>query len=68
MAFYCKRPTHTRIFGLFAQTLWLIYTVVTFNPVAVLQNTIQIVAALLGLLRDYKEYRAHKSSAKESSK
>ena len=29
MAFYCKRPTHTRIFGLFAQTLWLIYTVVT---------------------------------------
>jgi lipid-A-disaccharide synthase-like uncharacterized protein len=53
---------------LFAQTLWLIYTVVTFNPVAVLQNTIQIVAALLGLLRDYKEYRAHKSSAKESSK
>ena len=68
MAFYCKRPTHTRIFGLFAQTLWLIYTVVTFNPVAVLQNTIQIVAALLGLLRDYQEYRARKTSAKESSK
>ena len=37
-------------------------------PVAVLQNTIQIVAALLGLLRDYKEYRARKTSAKESSK
>ena len=68
MAFYCKRPTHTRIFGLFAPAPSEIYTVVTFNPVAVLQNTIQIVAALLGLLRDYKEYRARKTSAKESSK
>lgn len=64
IAFYCKRPVHMRIFGLFAQILWLSYTVVTFNLVAALQNTILIVSASLGLLRDYKEYLASKASAK----
>jgi len=54
---------HTRLFGLFAQTLWLIYTIVTFNLVAALQNMIQIVAALLGLLRDYQEYRTSRAAA-----
>ena len=63
IAFYCKRPVHTRLFGLFAQTLWLIYTIVTFNLVAALQNMIQIVAALLGLLRDYQEYRTSRAAA-----
>lgn len=64
IAFYCKRPVHTRIFGLFAQILWLIYTVVTFNLVAALQNTILIISATLGLLRDYREYRASKTAVK----
>ena len=65
IAFYCKRPVHTRIFGLFAQILWLIYTIVTFNLVAALQNTIQIISASLGLLRDYKEYRVQKMATAE---
>lgn len=63
IAFYCKRPVHTRIFGLFAQILWLIYTALTFNLVAALQNTILITSAALGLLRDYKEYRRAKNGS-----
>ena len=58
VAFYCKRPVHTRILGLFAQGLWLTYTIMTFNLVAALQNMILIISAALGLVRDYREYRA----------
>ena len=58
VAFYCKRPVHTRILGLFAQGLWLTYTIMTFNLVAALQNMILIISAALGLIRDYREYRA----------
>ena len=58
VAFYCKKPIHTRIFGLFVQGLWLAYTVMTYNLVAALQNLILIISALLGLVRDYREYRA----------
>ena len=62
VAFYCKQPVHTRIFGLFAQGLWFTYTLMTFNLVAALQNLILITSAALGLVRDYREYRARVKS------
>lgn len=63
LAFYCKNPLHIRIFGLFAQLLWLIYTILTFNLVSVVQNIILIFSALFGLFRDFREYKASKKSA-----
>ena len=65
IAFYCKRPVHTRIIGVFAHLLWLIYTILTLNLMSVVENIILISSAILGLLRDYKEYRARKAAAKE---
>jgi hypothetical protein len=60
IAFYCKQPLHIRLFGLVAQLLWLIYTILSFNVVSAIQNVILIISILLGLLRDYREYRAKK--------
>ena len=63
VAFYCKRPLRIRIFGFFAQVLWLIYTVLTLNLVAAVQNVILIFSVIMGLIRDYKEYRTNKKSS-----
>jgi hypothetical protein len=60
IAFYCKKPLHIRLIGLFAQLLWLTYTILTLNMVAAIQNVILIISVLLGLLRDYREYRREK--------
>ena len=57
VGFYLKNPTHTRIIGIFAHGLWLIYTVVTFNVGAILQNVILITSAIIGLIRDFIDKR-----------
>ena len=57
VGFYAQSPTHTRIIGLFAQSLWLVYALYILNLGAILQNTIMIVAIVTGLIRDYVAYR-----------
>ena len=66
IAFYCKHPLHIRLFGLFAQILWLIYTVLSLNMVAAIQNVILIFSVLMGLMRDYREYKAKKKAHHEA--
>ena len=61
IAFYCNSPTTTRIFALFAQGLWLLYAILTFNLTCALQNGILVLSALAGLCRDALERRKRKS-------
>ena len=59
IGFYVRDTNITRKIGIFAHLLWLSYTVVTFNLGAMFQNTIMILAAILGLIRDYRFGRKH---------
>lgn len=61
VAFYMRRPTHTRIIGVFAQLLWLIYSVYTVNYGAILCNVVLIVSALTGLACDLHRRRKQKA-------
>ena len=51
-AFYCKEPKHTRILGLLAMIPWMIYSMIITNYGLMITTVIQIVSALLGLIRD----------------
>lgn len=62
VAFYCKRPLHTRVIGLFSQLLWLIYTVLSLNIISAVQNTILLISVLVGLGHDWREYKAKKKA------
>ena len=63
IAFYCRNPHHTRLIGLVSLTLWLIYCIVIPNYGVLLTTAIQIISAILGLIRDYRE----KSAMRERS-
>lgn len=56
IGFYINNTTHTRIIGVFAQTLWLIYSIYTVNYGAILCNSLLIVSAIVGLSIDLYEY------------
>ena len=55
IAFYCRDPHHTRLIGLVSLTLWLIYCIVIPNYGVLLTTAIQLISAILGLIRDYRE-------------
>ena len=57
IGFYSLDPHRTRVFGLFAQSLWLIYCLYLMNIGIIITTTIQLVAVIAGLIRDYKEKR-----------
>ena len=52
--FYCQKPLHTRLLGLLAMIPWLLYAMIITNYGLMLTCTIQIVSAVLGLLRDLR--------------
>ncbi len=64
IAFYVENPTHTRIIGVVSQGFWLAYVIFTVNLGAILQNIILITSAILGLIRDFLEYRKKKEGVK----
>ena len=55
--FYCRQPRHTRIQGLAAMIPWMIYAAIITNYGLMLTTVIQIISALLGLLRDHRTAR-----------
>ena len=59
-AFYCEQPHHTRILGLLATIPWFIYSSILGNYGIAVATGFQIVSAILGLIRDYREMRAAK--------
>ena len=54
-AFYCEQPHHTRFIGLLATIPWFIYSIILKNYGIALTTGFQIIAAVLGLIRDYRE-------------
>lgn len=60
-AFYCEQPYHTRILGLLATIPWFIYSILMTNYGIALTTGFQIVSAVLGLVRDYREMHTAKS-------
>ena len=58
IGFYSLDPHRTRVFGLFAQSLWLIYCLYLMNIGIIITTTIQLVAVIAGLIRDHKEAKA----------
>lgn len=68
IAFYCRSPKNTRIIGIFAQSFWLMYVIIIPNYGAIASNVIQIIAAILGLIRDFvEEKKAKKKKTQEIS-
>lgn len=55
LGFYSLKPHHTRLFGLFAQSLWLAYSILILNVGIIITSAIQLVAVIAGLIRDYME-------------
>ena len=53
-AFYCQKPQHTRILSLGAMIPWMLYAFLITNYGLMLTTIIQIVSAVLGLIRDYR--------------
>ncbi len=62
VAFYCKKPTYTRIFGICSHSLWLIYCVFMLNYGSILGNAVLIVSAVIGLIRDIMHAKKNRSS------
>ena len=60
IAFYCREPQHTRIIGLAAMMPWFVYCTIIPNYGILLSMSIQLVAAVLGLIRDRKKPAAAK--------
>ena len=58
VGFYCQKPLHTRILGLLSLIPWCLYASTLTNYGLLLTTVIQMVSAILGLLRDYRAYKA----------
>lgn len=58
IGFYSLDPHRTRVLGLFAQSLWLIYCLYLMNIGIIITTTIQLVAVIAGLIRDHREAKA----------
>ena len=52
ISFYMENPTHIRIAGLGTTTLWLLYSIFTYNVGGILQNIINTIAIFVALMRD----------------
>ena len=63
IAFYQKKPSHTRCIGFFSQLLWLIYAIFILNYSSIVCNSVMIVSAIVGSLREL--WRGRKSAARE---
>lgn len=59
-ALYQGNAKVTRYIALVAQSLWLIYAALLFNVAAIFSNALQIVSALIGILRVYLAGRSDK--------
>ena len=57
-SFYCVRPVHIRLLGLLATLPWFAYAIITGNYGLILSSIIQLVSIFLGLMRDYREWKA----------
>ena len=53
VAFYQRVPSRTRLIGFFSQLLWLIYALFIANYSAIVCNSVMIVSAIVGSLREY---------------
>lgn len=60
VAFYCNRPHHTRIIGLISMIPWLVYCIIIPNYGVLLTTVVQMIAASIGLVRDYREMKKQK--------
>ena len=60
IALYCQKPWHTRIFAFLSLIPWIIYASVVRNYGMLIGIPVQMIASLLGLIRDYREFRARK--------
>ena len=58
VAFYCAEPRHTRMLAIFSMVPWFIYSYIIPNYGNLLSITIQFIAAVLGLIRDYRQMKA----------
>ena len=58
VAFYCKEPFHTRILGILSLLPWATYCIIIPNYGVVFSLSIQFTAAVLGLIRDYRQMYA----------
>ena len=63
ISFYCMNTHHMRIFGLFAQSLWLTYNILMMNIGLLISTAVQLVAVIVGLIRDYVDMRKSKRDA-----
>ena len=59
-AFYCINPHYTRIYGLLSSVLWFFYSFLMGNYPMAFTSAVQILSAILGLLRDHHEARGAK--------
>ncbi len=63
VAFYCKKPMHTRIFGICSHSLWLVYCIGVLNYGSILGNAVLIASAVIGLIRDILTARKNRTQA-----
>ena len=60
LSFYCLSEKRTRILGLIAQLLWLVYGFYPFNPTGIISCSLTIVSIIIGTVR------AHKNKAEDT--
>lgn len=65
ISFYCMKPSHMRILGLFSQSLWLAYSILTVNIGVIISTSIQLIAVIVGLICDWVGKRKVKSNNNE---
>ncbi len=52
VGFYTMKPMLTRVLGIFAQGAYLIYSIFTFQIGAIIGNSIMVLSAIIGIIRD----------------
>lgn len=50
-----KKTSVTKIMALFAGSLWLVYSILLFNPTAIIANAVVIVSAIIGLVNEHRQ-------------
>lgn len=53
VAFYQRVPSRTRLVGFFSQLLWLIYSLFILNYSSAVCNTVLMISAIVGGVREY---------------
>ena len=66
ISFYSRRPQVMRYFGIAAQSLWILYSALVWNPTAFISSVLVFVSIVIGMIREAMAKRGA-SSKKEAA-